>query len=130
MLRNWLVIHFLVFAASLAPVCHAQNASKPDCGHSTVADAWGSKFASQAEMFLARLQRVIRTDDKTKFAALVRYPIRVSWGDQNSEVSTPADFFANGQGVMIGDGQIWFQEQEDGTMKIIKITLDPTEPAR
>ena len=31
--------------------------------------------------------------------------------------------FANGQGVMIGRGQIWFQEQSDGKMKIITINL-------
>jgi hypothetical protein len=139
-----------IFAALLVPVCGAQSASHSGCGHSTVADAWGPEFASQAEVFLAELQRSVKIGDKAKFADLVHYPIEVSIGDKNSEVSTPSDFirryrsivtpalkrtilaqdpkclFANGQGVMIGHGQLWFQ-QKGKAMKIIKITLDPPE---
>jgi hypothetical protein len=140
-------ILLFIFAAIFVSDCHAQSGPYSGCGHSTVADAWGSEFASQAEAFLAELQQIVKTDDKARFAALVRYPIQVSVGDEESGVSTPSAFirrygsivtpvlkqtilaqdpkclFANGQGVMIGHGQLWFQK-EGKTMRIITITLD------
>jgi hypothetical protein len=140
-----------MMTALLVPVCQAQEDSGAACGHSTVAAAWGPDFASRAESFLAELQNAVRTDDKAKFAALVHYPIEVSWGNKTAEVPTSADFikrygsivtpalkhtilaqnpkclFANGQGVMIGHGQLWFQEQAGRRMKIITITLDSPE---
>jgi hypothetical protein len=36
----------------------------------------------------------------------------------------PKCLFANGQGVMIDHGQIWFAEQDRGMMKIITITVE------
>jgi hypothetical protein len=146
----WFKMQFYMFAALFVPFCHAQDASNSGCGHSTVADAWGPEFASQAEVFLTQLQRIVKTNDKARFAELVHYPIKVSAGDNTNEVSTPADFirryrsivtpalkqtiltqdpkclFANGQGVMIGHGQLWFQ-QEGKAMKIVTITLDLPE---
>lgn len=152
--RIRLVIHFLLLATLLAPVCKGQNSGNLPCGHSTVSDAWGPKFASRAESFLTELQHIVRTDNKTEFAALVRYPIDVSRGSKTSRVFTPADFvrryrsivtpdlqqtiliqkpeclFANGQGVMVGHGQLWFREQEGGALRIITITLDSPKPSK
>ena len=149
----WLTMLFLVFFVFLSPICHAQNASNSGCGHSTVADAWGPEFASQAEMFLAELQRIVRAHDKATFADLVHYPIQVSVGDKNTKVSARSDFirryrsivtpalkqtilvqnpkclFANSQGVMIGHGQLWFQK-EGRTIRIVTITLDSLEPRK
>jgi hypothetical protein len=143
----WFTMLLYTFAALFVPVSHAQDASNSGCGHSTVADAWGPEFASQAEVFLAQLQRIVKTNDKARFAKLVHYPIEVSVGDKTNKVSTPSDFvrryrsivtpaleqtiltqdpkclFANGQGVMIGHGQLWFR-QEGNAMKIVTITLD------
>jgi hypothetical protein len=37
---------------------------------------------------------------------------------------SPACLFGNYHGVMIGSGQIWFDEQPGGAMKIITINLN------
>lgn len=128
-----------------------QNATTSTCENSTVDDAWGPEFASQARFFLAELQRTVRRNDKLKFSSLVQYPVRVFEGNHPSEIATPAALlrryrsimtpemkrviltqsseclFANGQGVMIGDGQIWFQKQFGGRMKIITLNLRSPE---
>ena len=131
--------------------CQEQDTPSHACGHSTVTEAWGNEFASKAEVFLAKLQSMVRTNDKEKFAAVVHYPIQVSWGDKSIEISNSSAFvrkyhsimtpvlrnailsqdpkclFANGQGVMVGHGELWYQAQKGGLMKIITITLDTTK---
>ncbi len=138
----------LVFLACGTPVALCQPQSDTDCGHSTVEDAWGRDFASRAKAFLAELQAVVEKDDSARFASLVRYPVRVFDGSSRAKVSTaaelikrypsfmspavrkaildqsPACLFGNYQGVMIGDGQIWFTEQPNQKMRIITINAD------
>ena len=142
-LGAWLALP-LVIVLSCAP-CHAQDASH--CGHSTVEDAWGATVASEAKSFLIKLQSIVKTNNKKQFASLVHYPIRVLDGDHSTEIYSPSDFvekyssivtsdvrhaisvqpanclFANGQGMMIGRGQLWFQKESSGDMKIITINL-------
>jgi hypothetical protein len=126
-------------------VFSAQDTSS--CGHSTVEDAWGAEVASQARSFLTRLQRIVRSDDKAQFASVTHYPVRVLDGSRVTEISSPSDLvrnyssvltpdvrhsilaqsatclFANGQGMMIGKGQVWFRKEPSGDMKIITINL-------
>ena len=143
---------WLAFALAILPIsipCRAEDTSR--CGHSTVEDAWGPSVASEARSFLARLQRIVKTGDKKRFAALIRYPIRVLDGNHSIEVPTPSDFvdkyssiltsdvkhailaqsatclFGNGQGIMVGKGQLWFQREANGDMKIITINLSAPE---
>lgn len=131
-------------------VCRAQDISH--CGRSTVEDAWGPKVASQVQSFLTRLQAIVRANEKVQFASLVHYPVRVLDGNRRIEISsrsalvqkyssvvTPdvrrailtqsaACLFANGQGVMIGRGQVWFQQDPSGEMRIITINLTAPSP--
>lgn len=140
---GWLMLS-LVFVLSHG-VCIAQDISR--CGHSTVEDAGGPAVASEAASFLGRLQRNVKANDKAQFASLVHYPVRVIDGGHSIEISSssalikkysailnpdvrhailaqPAEcLFANGQGVMIGTGQVWFQKEPGGEMKIITINL-------
>ena len=142
-LGGWLALP-LVILFSHAP-CRSQGTSH--CGHSTVEDAWGPTVASEAKSFLVKLQRIVKTNDKKQFASLIHYPIRVLDGDHSTEISSTSDFedkyssivtsnvrhvilvqsagclFANGQGMMIGKGQVWFQKEPGGDMKIITINL-------
>jgi hypothetical protein len=39
------------------------------------------------------------------------------------EKQSPECFFANWQGVMIGDGEVWFEEQRSGGMKIKTLNI-------
>lgn len=134
----------------LATVSVAQSSSQ--CPNSTVEDAWGTKVASQAQSFLKKLQQTVRAGNKREFALLVQYPVRVLNGSHAVEVSsasrlveryssivTPAVkqailkqsgpcLFANSQGIMVGSGQIWFQKQPGGEMKII--TINSSVPSR
>jgi hypothetical protein len=135
----------------------AQKASsaqtKSTCGQSTVEDAWGANFASEAKLFLDQLQRVVRDKDKAKLASLIEYPVRINVGSHHSEIASEKEFlrkyssvltpdmvrevlaqmpdclFGNSQGVMIGRGVIWFQRQPEGTMKIIAFNI-PSSDAR
>lgn len=84
-------------------------------------------------VFLETLGQAIETDNKGKFASLIRYPFRLYDNGQvvktyNSEKSFLADFdsvvspgvrsailsarcadiFVNSQGAMIGRGEVWF----------------------
>jgi uncharacterized protein (TIGR03382 family) len=146
----WLALPLLMFAALFTTICHAQDGIDPACGHSTVVDAWGQEAGVRAQSFLAELKHIVKANDKAAFAALVRYPIQVSVGAKSSDILTSSSFirryrsivtpalrqvilaqdpkclFANGQGVMIGHGQVWFQ-QEGRTAKIISITLESPE---
>jgi hypothetical protein len=35
----------------------------------------------------------------------------------------PECLFANWQGVMIGDGEVWFEEQQNGSVKIKTLNI-------
>jgi hypothetical protein len=134
--------------------CHAQSSQDAHiaaCGQTTVDDNWGPEYASQAKVFLAALQRVVKSDDKKQLSLLVRYPVHIYDGNHKSMVRTPAEFirqypsimspdlkraiiaqspeclFATGQGVMIGDGNLWFQQQQSGQMKIITFNETKTD---
>jgi hypothetical protein len=140
---GWLILS-LVFVLSRG-VCIAEATSR--CGHSTVDDAWGPAVASQAKSFLVRLQRAVKADDKAQFASLVHYPIRVISKGHSVKISSSRNLikkysailtsdvrhailaqsaeclFANGDGIMIGRGQVWFQKGPSGEMKIITINV-------
>jgi hypothetical protein len=148
MVLKWLGRCLVLALATLScgPRCRAQNASP--CRDSTVEDAWGPTVASEARAFLATLQRVVKAGDKKQFAKLIHYPVRVfEDGGRSVEITSRSDLvkkyssiltpavrhailtqsaaclFGNGQGMMIGNGQVWFQKEPDGNMKIITINL-------
>jgi hypothetical protein len=107
-----------------------------------------AEFAGRAEKFLMQIQAAVKVSNSQKFASLVRYPIVIATGTKKVQIRTAADLirkypsivtstmkqailaqdpkclFANGQGVMIDHGQIWFAEQDRGMMKIITITVE------
>jgi len=138
----------LVLLFSGAPEAISQTQKNNGCGHSTVEDASGPEFASRAKVFFAELQAAVEKNDTAKFASMVHYPVRVFSGKGGGKVSTaaqlierysqimtpavrkaileqsPACPFGNGQGVMIGGGEIWFAEQSNGNFKVITINVD------
>jgi len=96
--------------------------------------------------FFAQLQKAVAADDRQAVAAMVEYPIEATIGGRNvkirdakhfvtnyGKVITPKvkdavirqryeDLFANWQGVMIGDGEVWFSGIDGkNTVKIITI---------
>jgi len=138
-------IGWTVLAGSLFQAVCQERRDYP-CGHSTVDDNYGRVYSSEARSFLSKLQHVVKADDRAQFAVLVQYPLRIN-GDHKLQIPTPEDLirkypqivtpnvklaithqsanclFANGDGVMIGDGQVWFNEDASGKMKIVTINL-------
>jgi len=126
--------------------CNAQNATA-SCQNSTVADAWGPEFTSEAKSFFTVLQGAIKAGDKKQFASLIKYPVHVYGKNEAYEIATPAEMvrryssiittesqqaivaqspdclFGNGEGVMAGGGRIWFQKQADGQMRIVTLNI-------
>lgn len=133
----------LLFGASYG----AQSTSSSGCTNSTVTDAWGPEFASEAKSFFATLRSVVRNGDKKGVTSLIHYPLRVYGANEAYEIASPADLlrrystlftpdarkailsqspdclFGNGQGVMAAGGRVWFQKQENGEFKIVTLNL-------
>lgn len=121
------------------------RAQDSKCNNSTVADAWGPKFADQARSFLTELQKAVEGNDAVKVARLVQYPVRIIGDGRQSKITRPSDFiqkyssiitakvrkailaqsaeclFGNQQGVMVGNGEVWFTQDSRGQMRIITI---------
>lgn len=87
---------------------------------------------TRAEQFLANLQKAVAQEDKVAVSKMVSYPIDVHIHGKSKEIGKsatlvenyaaimtdkvtaaikdqkPGDLFVNAQGVMIGDGEIWY----------------------
>ncbi len=99
----------------------------------------------QANSFLAALKKAVAADDRPKVASLANYPLRAWAKDRSLTLKAPEAFlarydtiitprlkqtiaearvecvFANEQGAMIHDGEVWFRASETGDLKIITI---------
>jgi hypothetical protein len=140
---SFLAVLVLGSAASLAAIIQS-NGDSQACSGSTV-DVQGAEVAKKSRAFLAELQSAVSTDDKNKVAAMISYPLLVIHGSQRTRIKTKAAFlsgyprifddqvrrsiaqqsakclFGNYQGTMIGNGEVWFSEQQNGTVKIITV---------
>lgn len=132
-----------VCCAAVAATAPLRAQSTPGCGEgSTLKDTYSPQDTRRAEQFLLALRAAVHANDRNKVAAMVQYPVRVNLGNgRHRELRTPQQFlaqydflfnsntrgaidrqvpqcmFARDQGAMIGDGQIWFQ-QENSTFLI------------
>jgi hypothetical protein len=93
-------------------------------------------------VFLTALQASVKAGDKQKVAMMARYPLSVYLNGRHRVIRNPpallTDYdhiftasmrkaiimeapdclFANWQGVMIGHGEVWFEEQINGSLEI------------
>ena len=133
----------LLLCASVASSAQTTPA-KQDCPGSTV-DLQGEEIARKSRTFLAELQAAVSQGDKTIVAGMISYPLLVIHSSSKARVRTEAQFlsqydnifdahvrqaiaqqtdkclFGNYQGTMIGDGEVWYREQESGAMKIVTV---------
>ena len=106
----------------------------------------GIKDSSKPERFLRHLQEVVRQGKRREVAALIDFPItvRIAGGPTqlrrksdllkhydaifNSRVrgklktQRASNLFVNWRGVMIGNGEIWFNQMPGGDKAPLKIT--------
>lgn len=104
-------------------------------------------MAPRARAFLASLKVALGGGDKQKVAAMVQYPLRANVDKTHRLIRDSAEFvkdynrlftpavvkaverqqpeclFANWQGVMIGHGEVWFEEQKNRSIKIKTINV-------
>src|SRR5262245_40009152 len=110
------------------------------CGHSTAAD-FSPSLQPKADAFLASLKAAGKAQDKRRVAGMVRYPVLINMPKGHKQISTSTELiaeydrlftisirkaieeqtqawlFANRQGVMISNGEVWFEEQQNGSME-------------
>ena len=104
----------------------------------------GISDGAAAEKFFFELQKAVAKDDRAKVAAMIDYPISVNAGRRKIRIRAKAellrrydlvinrkvkqalsrqkvaDLFVNWQGVMVGDGEIWFNQMSVGD-KVFKV---------
>ncbi len=138
------LVGLLLLVWTALPVRAQTTPDSQACKGSTV-DLQGADFAQKSRTFLSELQAAVKAEDKAKVAALISYPVLVIRGDRKTHIKTKAEFlnrydaifdahvrqviaqqsakclFGNYQGAMIGDGEVWFREQQNGTMKIVTV---------
>jgi hypothetical protein len=122
----------------------AGTTGSKECSSSTV-DAFGAEYAAQAKRFLVTLKQAARTNDRDVFVSAAKYPLRVyrkghvSVIDSDAELEKrfkkvitpnvlkairdqdPQCLFSNWQGIMIGNGEVWFELTSDGSAEIVTI---------
>jgi hypothetical protein len=135
----------LIVLGSCCAFAQGPTSSNQGCSDSTVDDAFGGEMATKARAFLAVLKAEVKMDNRRKIASMVAYPLRVFVGEEKRIVRNPSEFlahyediitphvkdailkqsvpclFGNYQGAMIGQGEVWFQEQRDGAFGIISV---------
>jgi len=137
-----------IFVAVVLIALPARAQSVPEtqgCQNSTVDQLGSEDFARKSRAFLAEVQSAVAKGDKAKVATMISYPLLVNGSTSKTRIKTGAQFlshydrifdehvrqaiarqsaeclFGNYQGAMIGDGEVWFNEQANGTMKIITV---------
>ena len=134
----------------LAPVlAQSKDAgAASECGGDTV-DKLGPEKAKLARAFLSELKSAVEQDQRSKVASMIRFPLRVVTPKKRLAIKDREEFlynydhiltakvkamigdemsskclFANWQGYMVGDGEVWFTEMTSGTLKIITFNVD------
>ena len=137
-------------AAALAGMPAAAQTSSDTCKGSTV-DLQGEDIAQKSRAFLSELQAAVGKGEKANVAAMISYPLLVIHGNAKTRIRSEQQFlsrydsifdahvrqaiadqsakclFGNYQGTMIGDGEVWYREQNDGTMKMITVNTTPAK---
>jgi hypothetical protein len=127
----------LAVAALHDPAVAAASGSAPFSSAGTTEAA--------AVNFLVALQDAVRAGNREAMASLIRYPARIWVGQRDVNMrtrqsflanyatimssglgqtilaATTDDLWANGQGVMFGNGRVWFRPVDGGALKIVTI---------
>ncbi|KAB2726469.1 hypothetical protein [Brucella anthropi] len=137
---------FVLIAASAALLSFSIPGSAAAQSAAETNQALDALFGSHApyQQFFEKLQKAIAASDKQGVASLVDYPFRARIGGRAVKITDAAHFladydkiitakvkqailkqtyptlFANWQGVMIGDGEVWFSGV--GNSNTIRIT--------
>lgn len=145
----WAVV---ILAGLLAPAAAQTQA----CGGNSTVDILGARTAASARAFLGKLKTAVRANDEEQIGSMIGYPLLVihrsgtrshirgkkEFRAGYARIFTPAIreailhqtakcLFGNSSGAMIGDGQVWFREQDHpGEWKVITVNENAGRPSR
>ncbi|MBS0377046.1 MAG: hypothetical protein JSS29_01060 [Proteobacteria bacterium] len=136
-------------------VCALPAQEKPDAAAAAMDARLDQLFGEHASyhVFLAELQAAVAADERPRVAGLVQFPLRTRIDGRVVRLHTQEEFlshydallppatrarlaaqtyaglFANSQGAMVGDGQIWFaavcSERGCGSKRVRIIAFNP-----
>jgi hypothetical protein len=122
------------------------------CGGNSTVDALGEKTATSARAFLAQLQAAVQSNNKEQIAEMISYPLLVLQSGKKTHIQKKQAFlanykliftdpvrdailhqtaqclFGNSSGAMVGNGELWFDEQAPDQWKIITINESASAP--
>jgi len=147
--NSWAICALLIVAAVAG---NSQTAVCPDFDGGAIDDHYSLEDAAKARRFLADLKAAIHQDNKIQIGSMMLYPFLVGSGTgQNTvrreirnqaqflaayptiitagvrnsvESQNPECLFAIKEGIMIGNGVVWFRLQPDGKFKIISMVAN------
>jgi hypothetical protein len=142
------VLMGLILQTTMSYSVAAQTSTQSECEGDTV-DRMGPRIAEEARGFLAELAAAVRAGNRSAVSRMIQYPLKISIGGKQTHVENSSQFvhnyssivtkdvtqiilsekssrclFANSQGFMIGDGEVWFKKISDHRFKIITINVD------
>jgi hypothetical protein len=150
--RLSLVSAFLMVVLCATPLLAQAGGGTQACGGNSTVDILGAKTAASARAFLAQLQTAIQANNKEQIADMVSYPVLVLRSGKRTRIrqkkelltnfgliftdpvrdailhQTALCLFGNSTGAMVGNGEVWFQEQASNQWKIITINESATAP--
>lgn len=140
--------HALVLAAALAALPQLSAAQTVAETNASLDQLYGEHAPYQA--FFGELQKAVAADDKAAVAGLISYPLESKVGGKTVTLrdadefvaaydqiitakvkkalaaQTYASLFANGEGLMVGDGEIWFSGiGEEKPTKVLITGINP-----
>jgi hypothetical protein len=149
------------FLAVFFPPAFAQSkdaGADSECRGDTV-DRLGPEKARLSRAFLSELKSAVELDQRSRVANMMRFPLRVVTPKKRLEIRDREEFlynydhiltakvkakigdgmsskclFANWQGFMVGDGEVWFTEISSRTFRVITINTEedfsPRQPPK
>ena len=145
--RPYILLASLLCCAASSPLFSQSADDTKACDGSTV-DTQGAQTAKAARAFLVQLQAAVQANDKNKIAGMISFPLNVIQAGKRTRVREKSVFlahydtivnahvkqtilkqssrclFGNDNGEMIGNGEVWFSEMGNGSVKII--TFNPS----
>ncbi len=138
------------FAVFLPPAfAQSKDASAGSECSGDMVDKLGPEKAKLARTFLSELKSAVEQDQRSKVAIMIRFPLKVGTPKKRLVIKDREEFlynyehiltakvkakigdemsskclFANWQGYMVGDGEVWFTEMISGALKIITFNID------
>ncbi len=152
-LRPTFAFLLLALAVGTAPLASQTPSVATTCDSTTI-DGREPQYVMGAKSFLATLQAAVRAGDRQTIANAIHFPLRVNADRKSIYIRSRPSFrsrfdqlfpspvqqailsqpstclFGRDQGVMIGNGEVWFEQDNDGVFRIQSLNITRAKPTR